>query len=82
VRANAIKAEALKNFQCKLVDVLVKPRVGHVHWADFNAGLSLIDEGDQAATLKLPEIQDKLERARWKTRLGFSRGRRFARAFF
>ncbi len=81
VRANAIKAEALKNFQCKLLDVLVRPRVGHVHWADFNGGLSLIEEGDRAATLKLPEIQEKLERARWKTRLGFSRGRRFARAF-
>ncbi|MGH9869232.1 MAG: patatin-like phospholipase family protein [Candidatus Polarisedimenticolia bacterium] len=82
VRANAIKAEALKNFQCKLVDVLIRPKVGRVHWADFNGALTLIEEGDRAATLKIPEIQEKIERARWKTRLGFSRGRRFARAFF
>jgi NTE family protein len=82
VRANAIKAEALKNFQCKLVDVLIRPKVGKVHWADFSGALTLIEEGDRAATLKIPEIQEKLERARWKTRLGFSRGKRFAKAFF
>ncbi|HKY32560.1 MAG TPA: patatin-like phospholipase family protein [Candidatus Polarisedimenticolia bacterium] len=82
VRANAIKAEALKNFQCKLVDVLIRPKVGRVHWADFNGALTLIDEGDRAATLKIPEIQEKVERARWKTRLGFSRGKRFAKSFF
>ncbi|HET6372475.1 MAG TPA: patatin-like phospholipase family protein [Candidatus Polarisedimenticolia bacterium] len=82
VRANAIKAEALKNFQCKLLDVLIKPRVGQVHWADFNGGLALIEEGDRAATLKVPEIHERLERAKWKTRLGFSRGKRYARAFF
>jgi NTE family protein len=82
VRANAIKAEALKNLQCKLVDVLIRPKVGRVHWADFNGALTLIEEGDRAATLKIPEIQEKIERARWRTRLGLSRGRRFARAFF
>ncbi|MFQ5701917.1 MAG: patatin-like phospholipase family protein [Acidobacteriota bacterium] len=82
VRANAIKAEALKNFQCKLADVLIRPKVGHVHWADFNGALSLIEEGDKAATLKLPEIREKIDRARWKTRLGYSRGKRYAKAFF
>ena len=82
VRANAIKAEALKNFQCKLTDVLIRPRVGHVHWADFSGALRLIDEGDRAATLKIPEINEKIERARWKTRLGFSRGKRYAKAFY
>ena len=81
VRANAIKAEALKNFQCKLLDVLIKPQVGHVHWADFTGAVALIDEGDRAATLKVPEIRDRLERSRWKTRLGLSRGKRFARVF-
>lgn len=82
VRANAIKAEALKNFQCKLLDVLIRPKVGQVHWADFNGALSLIDEGDRAATLKVSEIKEKIERAKWKTRLGYSRGKRYAKAFF
>ena len=82
VRANAIKAEALKNFQCKMCDVLIRPKVGAVHWADFTGALSLIEEGDRAATLKIPEIKEKLDRARWKTRLGYSRGKRFAKAFF
>jgi len=82
VRANAIKAEALKTFQCKLADVLIRPKVGTVHWADFSGALTLIEEGDRAATLKIPEIKEKIERARWKTRLGFSRGKRYAKAFF
>jgi len=82
VRANAIKAEALKNFQCRLVDVLIRPRVGQVHWADFSGALGLIEEGDRAATLKVPDINERIERGRWKTRLGFSRGKRFAKAFF
>jgi len=82
VRANAIKAEALKNFQCRLADVLVKPAVGRVHWADFSGALTLIDEGDRAGALRIPEIQEKIERGRWKSRLGFSRGKRYAKSFF
>lgn len=81
VRANAIKAEALKNFQCRLCDVLIRPKVGQVHWADFSGAIRLIEEGDRAATLKIPEIREKIERARWKTRLGYSRGKRFVKAF-
>ena len=82
VRANAIKAEALKNFQCRLADVLIKPKVGQVHWADFSGALSLIEEGDRAATLRIPDIQEKIERSRWKSRLGFSGGKRYAKSFF
>lgn len=82
VRANAIKAEALKNFQCKLLDVLIRPSVGQTHWADFNGALRLIDEGDRAATLKVAEIREKIDRARWKNKLGYSRGKRYAKAFF
>ncbi|HET9480153.1 MAG TPA: patatin-like phospholipase family protein [Candidatus Polarisedimenticolia bacterium] len=82
VRANAIKAEALKNFQCRLADVLIRPRVGQVHWADFSGALTLIEEGDRATVLRMPDIEEKLERGRWKTRLGFSRGKRLAKAFF
>ncbi len=81
VRANAIKAEALKNLQCKLLDVVIRPRVGHVHWADFTGGVTLIDEGDRAATLKVPEIQERIERARFRSRFGYSRGRRSAKPF-
>lgn len=82
VRANSIKAEALKNFQCRLADVLIKPKVGQVHWADFSGALALIEEGDRAGTLRIPEIQEKIERGRWKSRLGFSRGKRYAKSFF
>ena len=82
VRANAIKAEALKNFQCRMLDVLIRPRVGQTHWADFTGALTLIDEGDKATTEKIPEIREAIEQGRWKSRLGYSRGKRFARSFF
>ena len=82
VRANAIKAEALKNFQCRMLDVLIRPNVGQTHWADFTGALALIDEGDKATTAKIPEIREAIEQGRWKSRLGYSRGKRFAKSFF
>jgi NTE family protein len=82
IRANAIRSDALKAFQCRLADSVIRPRVGHVHWADFVEALDLIDEGVRAAALKIPDIQALLERSRWRTKLGFSRGKRLAKAFF
>src|SRR6266478_7895051 len=48
VRANALKAEALKTMQCRFADVLIEPDVDHVHWADFSAILECIELGREA----------------------------------
>ncbi len=82
IRANAIKSDVLRNFHCRLADVVIRPRVAHVHWADFVEALTLIDEGERAAAARAPDIQALMERSRWRTRLGFSRGKRLAKAFF
>jgi NTE family protein len=82
IRGEAIKAEALSSFHLRLADVVIRPRVSHVHWADFVEGVRLIEEGERAAKACAAGIHDLLDRSRWRTRLGLSRGRRLARAFF
>jgi NTE family protein len=82
IRANAIRSDALKAFHCRLADVVIRPRVSHVHWADFGGAVGLIEEGVRAAIARIPDIQAFVQRSQWRTRLGFSRGKRLAKAFF
>jgi NTE family protein len=82
IRADAIKAEALRAFHCRLADVVIRPKVSHVHWADFVGGVSLIEEGERATVARIPDVHALMERSRWRTKLGFSRGKRLAKAFF
>ena len=81
VRANALKAEALKTMQCRFADVLIEPDVDHVHWADFSAILECIELGREAARRKLGEIKRQIKMARFSSLLGYSRSRRLARAY-
>ena len=81
VRANALKAEALKTMQCRFADVLIEPDVDHVHWADFSAILECIELGREATRRKLGEIKRQIKMARFSSLLGYSRSRRLARAY-
>jgi NTE family protein len=81
VRANAIKAEALKEMQCRFADVLIEPDVDHIHWADFSAIEESVRLGEEAARAKVGEIRRQIKLARWSSLLGFSRSRRLARAY-
>jgi NTE family protein len=81
VRANAVKAEALKDMQCRFADVLIDPEVGHVHWADFSAIVECIALGEQAARARIDEIRHQIKVARFSSLFGYSRSRRLARAY-
>ena len=81
VRANAVKADALKEMQCRFADVLIEPDVDHVHWADFSAIVECISLGEEAARRKIGEIRHQMKLARWSSLLGYSRSRRLARAY-
>ncbi|MEE9218061.1 MAG: patatin-like phospholipase family protein [Acidobacteriota bacterium] len=81
VRANAIKAEALKRLQCSFADVLIEPQVGHIHWADFSALDEAVAAGERAAEAALPAIQKLLMRKRLPPRMRFFSGKRLARLF-
>jgi NTE family protein len=82
IRANAIRSDALRNFHARLADVVIRPHVNHIHWADFVAAIRLVEEGEIAVASKAADIEARLERSRGQTRVGFSRGKRLARAFF
>jgi NTE family protein len=81
VRANALKAEALKRMQCRFADILIEPDVDHVHWADFSAILECIELGREGALEKLGTIKRQIKVARLSSLLGYSRSRRLARAY-
>lgn len=82
IRANAIRSDALRNLHARLADVVIRPRVNHIHWADFVEAIKLVEEGERAAAARAGDIGAMLDRSRWRTRLGFSRGKRLAKAFF
>ncbi|MBI4161402.1 MAG: patatin-like phospholipase family protein [Acidobacteria bacterium] len=65
VRANAIRSVALKHIQCRFADVLIRPRVDHIHWADFSAVEEAVRLGEEAARQALPAIRTLLRRRRW-----------------
>ncbi|HEX9426148.1 MAG TPA: patatin-like phospholipase family protein [Candidatus Polarisedimenticolia bacterium] len=81
VRANAIKAEALKEMQCRFADVLIAPEVDHIHWADFSSIVESIRLGEDETRRKIEAIQRQIKSARWSSLLGSSRARRLARAY-
>ena len=81
VRAAAIRAESQRDMQCRLADVLIEPRVGQVHWADFSAVDECMACGEEATRARLDDIRHALRIARWPSFVGFSRARRLARAY-
>ena len=81
VRANALKAEALKDMQCRFADILIEPQVDHVHWADFSAVEECVALGEEAARRKIGEARQRIRAGRWGSLLGYSRARRLARAY-
>ena len=80
VRAAAIRAEALREMQGRLADVLIEPDVGGIHWADFAAVEECVRRGEEATRARLDEIRHALRIARWPSFVGFSRARRLTRA--
>lgn len=78
VRANAIKDDTLVGFSRRMADVLIEPRVGHIHWADFGAFEKSIELGDEAATRMVPQIRELLKREGWRSRFRTPPGRRYA----
>ena len=81
VRANALRADALKTMQCRFADVLIEPDVDHVHWADFSAIVECLTLGEEAARAKLGQMKRQIKMARLSSLLGYSRSRRLARAY-
>ena len=64
VRANAIKDATLVSFLRRMADVVIRPAVRRIHWADFGSFERCIRAGDEAATNTIPKIRDLLRHER------------------
>jgi NTE family protein len=59
-RAGEITTEALEASELKGADVIIRPRVGDLHWMDFSRAGDLIKIGEQAARESLEKINESL----------------------
>lgn len=59
-RAGEITANALEATELQRADVIIRPVVGDLHWADFSRSHNLIRNGETAARESLEKINDSL----------------------
>lgn len=63
-RANSIKDATLVSMQCGMADIVIRPAVSHIHWADFTAWERCMEAGERAAMAAVPVIRDLLRQER------------------
>lgn len=81
VRASAITDSVLKRMQCRMADVLIRPDVGSIHWADFGRARDCMQRGADAASAQIDEIRALLTGAEDAEGLRSNRGKRIARYY-
>ncbi|MCX5839332.1 MAG: patatin-like phospholipase family protein [Deltaproteobacteria bacterium] len=59
-RAGDITSDKLQEVELMQADVVIRPRIGDLHWADFARAKGLIQEGETAARLALGEIREAM----------------------
>jgi NTE family protein len=59
-RAGDITADLLEEAELRQADVVIRPRTGDLHWADFSRAKDLVREGEAAARLALGQIREAL----------------------
>ena len=60
VRASQILSFHLERTRLEKADVVIRPRVGNLHWTDFSLARDLIQEGEDATRQKLDMIRKAL----------------------
>jgi NTE family protein len=63
-RAGEITANALEAAELQNADVIIRPAVGDLHWADFSRSHNLIKVGEDAARASLEKISSSLPLSR------------------
>lgn len=81
VRAGAITESILKRMQCRMADVLIRPDVGAIHWADFGRARECMDLGVRAAEAKLDEMKALVRLEHLTAGLLPTRGKRIAKFY-
>ena len=62
IRTNAITRNRLKEIQLQDADVVIRPPVADIHWADFTRVEETIRRGEEAAEAAVPRIRELLGR--------------------
>lgn len=62
LRTSAITRQRLKEMELQNADVVIRPDVGNVHWANFSKLNQLIELGRDACRLKIEEIKKMTKR--------------------
>ncbi len=60
LRAGDITSNKLEETELLQADVVIRPRIGDLHWSDFSRAKGLIQEGEAAARLALGEIREAM----------------------
>jgi NTE family protein len=77
LRSNTIARQRLNNFVMATADLVIRPDVDDVHWADFRAGEVCRARGIEAGREALPKLEALVRRRRsWSYRLRRSLARR------
>ncbi|MEA1939491.1 MAG: patatin-like phospholipase family protein [Candidatus Caldatribacteriota bacterium] len=70
-RSDLITSTELRKLQLSFADIVINPKVGHIHWSNFSKPEKCIKEGEIAAENVILELKRKLKRAKpsWWRRL-------------
>lgn len=68
-RSHTITSDALRRLMLKEADLVIRPEVGHIHWADFGRYAELIRLGEETAAASVPQVKRALRWAQWRSRL-------------
>ncbi len=59
-RAGDITCDKLQEIELIQADVIIRPRIGDLHWTDFSHAKDMVQEGEVAARLALGEIREAI----------------------
>ncbi len=62
LRADNVGLNRLRQIELSYADVVIGPKVGSIHWANFNKARECIRRGEQAAEMMLPRIMEMQKR--------------------
>ncbi|HXN07613.1 MAG TPA: patatin-like phospholipase family protein [Nitrospiria bacterium] len=66
LRSSDITRNALSEIQLKLADIVIRPDVGHIHWAEFHRGMECFVAGEKAARSMVDAIRREIRNKRLK----------------
>jgi NTE family protein len=59
-RAGDITSDKLQEIELTQADVIIRPRIGDLHWTDFSRAKGMVQEGEAAARLALGQIREAM----------------------